>query len=96
MSECLHPLGSLLSGKFDTLDNAPRQSDTISTEPCNWGSSLFAASNTRWIASKPSNSPLYAHASLDCSGKLPMIHPRPAVHSSTNPLEHASLVISLI
>ena len=68
-------------GKSATFPSAPRQSEWIIAEPVNFGLTLLAARNIKCMAIRPNNSPRYAFAAIVCSGKEPIIRPRPSLHS---------------
>ena len=87
MSEWRHRDGIRLVGKSATFPSAPRQSEWMVAEPVNFGLTLLAARRIRCMAIRPSSSPRQADAAMVCSGKEPMIWPRPLLHSKIKAAE---------
>jgi hypothetical protein len=56
--------------------------------PARFLCSLLTLSRIRWMAIRPSNSPLYAFATSSVSKNDPTTLPHPLLHSSTNSVEH--------
>jgi hypothetical protein len=70
-----------------TRFKAPRQSETTLTLPERSPCTLFMLSKIKWMAIRPSSSPLYAFATFSASKNDPINQPRHFVHSSTNAAE---------